>query len=224
VSGRPPELSGVESIIGLFINTVPTRVRVDGQVLGWLRELQDGQAESRRFDFVPQRANLFDSILVFENYPITDLRMRDLHGIESTNYPLAVVAYPGECLEFGFGYDPDLFDAATVERLAENLLILLDELTHGDRPVESVPMITDAQRRQVIADWNDTGTEIPDGTIPDLFARQVARTPDAIAVVADGTELTYAELDRRANRLAHRLVELGVGPEVAGRAAGGTLG
>ena len=213
VSGRPPELPDVESIVGLFINTVPTRVKVDGRLIDWLRELQDAQAESRRFDFVPQRANQFDSILVFENYPTTGLRLRDLHGIESTNYPLAVVAYPGECLEFGFGYDPDLFDPATVDRMAGHLLVLLDELIHGDRPVATVPMITGAQR-QLIADWNDTATELPDGTIPDLFGRQVARTPDATAVVADGVELTYAELDRRANRLAHRLIGLGVRPEV----------
>jgi amino acid adenylation domain-containing protein/non-ribosomal peptide synthase protein (TIGR01720 family) len=213
VSGRPPELPGVESIVGMFINTVPTRVKIDGQVIDWLRKLQDEQAESRRYDFVPQRANLFDSILVFENYPITDLRMRDLHGIESTNYPLAVVAYPTECLEFGFGYDPDLFDAATIDRMAGHLLVLLDELAHGDRPVESVPMITEAQR-QVIGYWNDTTTTVPAGTIPELFALQVTRTPDATALVADGVELTYAELDRRANRLAHHLIGLGVGPEV----------
>ncbi|HEY0806049.1 MAG TPA: amino acid adenylation domain-containing protein, partial [Pseudonocardiaceae bacterium] len=214
VSGRPPELSGVESIIGLFINTVPTRVTVGGQVVDWLRALQDAQAESRRFDFVPQRANLFDSILVFENYPTTTLRIRGLHGIETTNYPLAVVAYPGERLEFGFGYDPDLFDATTIDRMASHLLVLLGELACGDRPVASVPMITDGQRLQVSADWNDTATTIPDGTIPDLFARQVDRTPDATAIVGDGIELTYAELDRRANRLAHELIELGVGPEV----------
>ncbi|HYS38899.1 MAG TPA: amino acid adenylation domain-containing protein, partial [Pseudonocardiaceae bacterium] len=218
VSGRPPELPGVESIIGMFINTVPTRVKVDGQVIDWLRELQDTQAESRRYDFVPQRANLFDSILVFENYPITDLRLRDLrlrdlHGIESTNYPLAVVAYPTECLEFGFGYDPDLFDATTIDRMADHLLVLLDELAHADRPIESVPMITEAQR-QVIGNWNDTTTTIPAGTIPELFAQQVTRTPNATAVVADGVELTYAELDRRANRLAHHLIGLGVRPEV----------
>ncbi|HEX9334746.1 MAG TPA: amino acid adenylation domain-containing protein, partial [Pseudonocardiaceae bacterium] len=213
VSGRPPELPGVESIIGLFINTVPTRVRIDGHVVDWLRALQDTQAESRRFDFEPpQRANLFDSILVFENYPTTDLRMRDLHGIEATNYPLAVVAYPAECLEFGFGYDPDLFDEATIDRMAGHLLVLLTELADGDRSVAAVPMITGEQRR-VLATWNDTTTPLPDGTIPELFARQADRTPDAPAIVADGVELTYAELDRRANRLAHHLIQLGVRPE-----------
>ncbi|HEX4722690.1 MAG TPA: condensation domain-containing protein, partial [Pseudonocardiaceae bacterium] len=216
VSGRPAELPGVESIIGMFINTVPTRVRIDGQVVEWLRALQDAQADARRFDFVPpRRASLFDSILVFENYPTTDLRLRDLHGIEATNYPLAVVAYPGECLEFGFGYDPDLFDAGTIERMAGHLSVLLDELAGGDRPVATVPMITKAQRLQVLADWNDTTTPIPDGTIPEEFARQVDRTPDATAIVADGVTLTYAELDRRANRLAHRLIELGVRPETS---------
>ncbi|HEY4460900.1 MAG TPA: non-ribosomal peptide synthase/polyketide synthase [Pseudonocardiaceae bacterium] len=222
VSGRPPELAGVESMIGLFIATLPTRILVDRgrDLVVWLREVQDDAAEARRFDYLPGQANLFDAILVFENYPITDedtltrgLRLRDLRGIETTNYPLAVVAYPTQRLGFGFGYDPDLFDEATITGLAEQLLLLLREFGRGDRRLAAVPTITDAQRATVLVDWNDTAHPIPETTIPELFAEQVRRAPDAVAVRADGVAVTYAELDERANRLAHRLISIGVRPE-----------
>src|SRR5256884_5038495 len=141
VSGRPAELPGAESIVGIFISTLPTRADVDGAapVVGWLQQLQAAQAESRRFDFVslaqlqtwsglPGGVNLFDSIVVFENYPINDdvaaahgLGVREVEAIETTNYPLSLVALPGRRLSVELGYDPDLFDAATIERMAAHL-------------------------------------------------------------------------------------------------------
>src|SRR5205085_3136281 len=146
VSGRPGELAGVESMVGMFINTIPTRVRVRGGqgMLGWLGELQAAQAESRRFDFVslaqmqtwsdlPGGVNLFDSIVVFENYPINDdvaaehgLQIREAGAVETTNYPLSLVALPGRRLSVALGYDPDLFDATTIERMAGHLTRVLE--------------------------------------------------------------------------------------------------
>src|SRR5207302_10138004 len=141
VSGRPADLAGVDGIPGIFINTVPVRADVDGArpVAGWLQQLQAAQAESRRFDFVslaqiqtwsdlPGGANLFDSIVVFENYPINDdvaaalgLGVREVGAIETTNYPLSLVASLRRRLTIELGYDPDLFDAATIERMAGHL-------------------------------------------------------------------------------------------------------
>ncbi len=115
VSGRPPELPGAEAMTGLFITTLPTRVTVPdhGTLLDWLRALQHDQSEDRRFDHLalprmraftelPERVGLFDSIVVFENYPVDDdlaaahgLRLSGLEGIETTNYPLSLTAYPG---------------------------------------------------------------------------------------------------------------------------------
>jgi amino acid adenylation domain-containing protein/non-ribosomal peptide synthase protein (TIGR01720 family) len=234
VSGRPAELPGVESMVGMFINTVPTRVsaRAGQDLTSWLRDLQMEQSESRRFDFVslaqlqgwselPGGVNLFDSILVFENYPFDEqavaahgLRMHEVRDLEPTNYPLSIVVSPAEQVSIAFDYDPTLFDATTVERMAGHLEMLLEGVAADpDCRLGSLPLLTEAERGRVLVEWNDTGREIPAGTVSGLFAAQVRRTPEATAVVCDAVELSYAELDARANRLAHRLVRMGVGPE-----------
>ncbi|WP_425444405.1 amino acid adenylation domain-containing protein [Saccharothrix carnea] len=234
VSGRPADLPGAEAITGIFINTVPVRVDVadDQPVAAWLRQLQSAQADARRFDFVPlgelqgwsevpSGVSLFDSILVFENYPVNDeaasahgLAMRDLHAVETTNYPLSVGVRPGERLSIALGYDPALFDAATVERMADRLARALDGLAAGpDRRLGDVEVVGEAELLRLVVEHNATRHPVPEGTVASLFAEQADRAPDATAVVADGVSLTYAELEVRANRLAHRLVDLGVRPE-----------
>ncbi|QNE17016.1 amino acid adenylation domain-containing protein [Kribbella qitaiheensis] len=227
VSGRPAALADVEQVVGVFINTVPVRVNVadDAPVGEWLRGLQEAQAESRRFEHVPltrlrswsgvpARANLFDSILVFENYPVNDrsaaahgLRLRDLRAVETTNYSLAVVVAPAERMAIEFGYDPALFDAATVRRLAEQLRTVLEEIAAGpQRRVRDLSTWPADERERILGSWNDTAHPVPAGTVPSLFAEQVLRTPDAPAVVADGATMSYAQLSARAAALAHRLV------------------
>ncbi|WP_448321321.1 amino acid adenylation domain-containing protein, partial [Streptomyces sp. CO7] len=236
VSGRPPELDGAETMTGLFIATLPTRVTVPrtGTTADWLHRLQQDQGEDRRFDFVPltrmkaltrlpERAGLFDSIVVFENYPVDDataashgLRLSGLEGVETTNYPLSLVVEPGAELSLSLGYDPGLFDAATAELLTEYLLVLLGHMAGGlgDAPGR-LPLLTPARRDQVLHAWNDTATGAPARTTAELFAAQVRRTPDAVALEAGaGAEkLTYRELDGRAAALAARLTALGVRAE-----------
>ncbi|MER6798615.1 condensation domain-containing protein, partial [Amycolatopsis mediterranei] len=218
VAGRPAELPGAGEITGMFITTLPVVADVDERAAAadWLRGLQDAQAEARRFDHL-SLARLqswggeFDSLLVFENYPVTaELGLRDLRGVETTNYPLSVVAYPGEeRLEFLFGYDPELFDAETVAGFAGHLETLLAELaTRPHEPLARLRMLTDTEQQAVLDQGNGATQDCPDTTVPALFAEQVRRTPDAVAVTGDVT-LTYAELDARANRLAHRLLALG---------------
>ncbi|MEV0691703.1 non-ribosomal peptide synthase/polyketide synthase [Streptomyces sp. NPDC050388] len=235
VSGRPPELPGADAMTGLFIATLPTRVTVprDETLLTWLGRLQQEQSEDRRHDHVPlhhmkgftelpERVALFDSIVVFENYPVDDrlaaahgLRLSGLDGIETTNYPLSLVAYPGTGLALRLGYDPELFDAATVERMAEYLTVLLEGFVTAPRSAPArLPLLTAARREQVLHAWNDTATGTPAATTADLFAAQVRRTPDAVALLAGDERLTYRELDDRAGALAGRLAALGVRPEV----------
>ncbi|WP_063756241.1 non-ribosomal peptide synthetase [Streptomyces sp. NRRL S-920] len=234
VSGRPPELPGAEAMTGLFITTLPTRVTVPGHgtLLDWLRALQHDQSEDRRFDHLPltrmrtftelpERVGLFDSIVVFENYPVDDdlaathgLRLSGLEGVETTNYPLSLTAYPGTELGLRLGYDPELFDAGTAGRMAEYLTVLLTGMTTGSRrPPARLPLLGPDRREQVLHAWNDTATDLPDSTVAGLFAAQARRTPDAVALEAGDEHLTYRELDTRAAGLAARLAGAGVCPE-----------
>ncbi|MFJ9841393.1 non-ribosomal peptide synthase/polyketide synthase [Kitasatospora sp. NPDC101155] len=234
VSGRPPELPGVEAMTGLFITTLPTRTAVpaDRSLLDWLRELQEEQSEDRRHGFVPltrlraatelpEQSALFDSIVVVENYPVDaeaaaghGLRLRELDGIETTNYPLTLLAHPGPELDLRLCYDPRLFDADTVRRMAGQLTALLTGMPEGaGRPPARLPLLTAGERRRILADWNDTAVERPGRSVAELFAEQVRRTPDAIALEAADEHLSYRELDARAAVLAGRLAALGVAAE-----------
>ncbi|QKW30763.1 non-ribosomal peptide synthase/polyketide synthase [Streptomyces seoulensis] len=231
VSGRPPELPGADAMTGLFITTLPTRATVpaEGTLLDWLRLLQSDQSEDRRFDHLPltrmraltelpERAHLFESIVVFENYPVDDglaaahgLRLTDLTGVETTNYPLSLVAYPGAELTLRLGYDPRLFDAATVRRTAEYLSVLLTGMPAATAlPPARLPLLTPERRTQVLREWNDTATDLPEATVAALFAAQAARTPDSVALEAGDDRLTYRELDERAAAAAAQLAGLGV--------------
>ncbi len=231
VSGRPPELPGSSTMTGLFIATLPTRAAMPaaGTLVDWLRRVQWEQNEDRRFDYVPltrmrtftglpERAALFDSIVVFENYPVDDelaaahgLRLSGLDGVETTNYPLSLVAYPGPELALQLCYDPELFDAATARRMAEYLTVLLAGMPDGaQRPPARLPLLSAERRAQVLDAWNDTATDLPERSVAELFAEQVRRTPDAVALEAGDERLSYRELDARAAALAGRLAALGV--------------
>ncbi|SES14724.1 non-ribosomal peptide synthase domain TIGR01720/amino acid adenylation domain-containing protein [Lentzea xinjiangensis] len=234
VSGRPGELPGIGSMVGMFINTVPTRVRVDprASVLPWLREVQAAQIESRRFDFVslaqlrswsdvPAGSSLFDSAVVFENYPVDELldaeqevRVRDVQGADTTSFPLALSAGFGDRLRLELDYDPRLFDTGTAERLAAHLVALLEEMATGpDRSLAELPLMADDERHRVLVEWNATAGEVPEKSVVELFESQARTTPDAVALVVGDRSLTFAELNAWANRVARVFVASGVGPE-----------
>ncbi|MBL1100668.1 non-ribosomal peptide synthase/polyketide synthase [Streptomyces coffeae] len=237
VSGRPAELAGVESMVGMFINTLPTRVRVDGarDTVEWLRELQMAQAGSRRFEAVslaqltgwsevPAGTALFDSMVAFENYPFDDssareagLRIVEVRSTDATNFPLSLRAHLSDRLGFDLGYDPGLFDERTAAALADRLCLLLRQLAADPaRPLRALPWTTDAERARLLGEWaGPDAARWPSAerTVVEVFAEQVARTPDATAVACAGASLTYAELDARAGRLAHRLAAEGAGRE-----------
>ncbi|MFF7192000.1 condensation domain-containing protein, partial [Streptomyces sp. NPDC008222] len=233
VSGRSPELAGAATMIGMLINTVPVRMRVvpSESLLVGLQHLQDAQAQLLQHHHfglselhgMAGTKELFDTCIVFENYPV-DPQSLDLTGAglhvasmevkDAAHYPLRLVVVPGERLRMWLDYRPDLFDQATAERIVGWLLRLLEEVrVDPSLPVGRAEMVDPAERALVLEEWNDTAAVVADGTLPVLFEEQVARTPDAVAVVFDGIELSYREVNERANRLARLLVGQGAGPE-----------
>ncbi|MBP2478951.1 amino acid adenylation domain-containing protein/non-ribosomal peptide synthase protein (TIGR01720 family) [Crossiella equi] len=121
---------------------------------------------------------------------------------------------PGGGLDCALEFAADLFDRGTAERIAGRFADLFAAiLAAPERPVGELEVVTAAERRQLLVEWNDTAHELPEGSLLDLVTAQITRTPDAVAVVHDGTSLTYAQLDAQANALARRLVALGAGPE-----------
>ncbi|MBV9772554.1 MAG: amino acid adenylation domain-containing protein, partial [Gemmatimonadetes bacterium] len=236
VSGRPAELPGADEMVGLFINTLPVRVLLPPQaeVGSWLAELQERQARAREHEYtslvqvqrwseVPRGQALFESIVVFENFPVEragaededELRVRRALSVEQPNYPLTLIVTPGPRFHLSLHYDRGRGDPDDAARLVEQLGTLLEGMTADPgRRLFEVSLLRDAERARMLTAWNGAAAAGPP-LLHDLFAAQAARTPDRPAVVAEGRSLTYGELERRANRLAGRLRRMGVGPEVA---------
>ncbi|MBE9035780.1 non-ribosomal peptide synthetase [aff. Roholtiella sp. LEGE 12411] len=237
VSGRPHNLSGVESMVGLFINTLPVRVKIPEttDLLPWLAQLQQEHVEREQYSYsslvdiqgvseIPRNQPLFESIVVFENYPVNatlqalpgNLSISDRQALGETNYPLTVVAIPGEELVIKINYDRNRFDADTIDRMIGHLLTLLQgivELPH--RSAGELPLLTPAEQDLLLVEWNATQAAQPiNYCIHQLFEQQVEKTPESVAVVYDKQQLTYRELNQRANQLAHHLQRLGIKPDV----------
>jgi amino acid adenylation domain-containing protein/non-ribosomal peptide synthase protein (TIGR01720 family) len=236
VAGRPAELPGVETMLGLFINTVPLPIPVleREMVARWLQGLQQWQAELRQYEHtplteirgcspVPAGKPLFETILVFENYPVDEsLRLRDaaftvgdVRFTSRTNYPVSLVVAPGLQLLLRLTCDPHRWGPVDAERALRHLGALLDGFTQ--RPaglVEDCSLLTAQERHQLCVEWNDSAAAGGgDRLVHRRFEAAARRSPDALAVVAADGALTYGELNRRANRLARSLRALGVTPD-----------
>jgi amino acid adenylation domain-containing protein len=234
-SGRPATLEGVQSMVGLFINTLPLRVQLlpDRRVIPWLTELQMRLLDLREYEFsplvrvhgwseVPRGLPLFETMVVFDNYPgevtqqgIKKLGLTDIRSIESASYPLGLVAAPGPRLFLRIGYDSHRFDPAVVERMMGHLRVLLDNMAaNGQAKLSEIAMFTDDEQSRMLVGWNSTKRDYPaEVTVSQLFEEQVAASPDALAVKAGDEALTYRELNERSDKLARYLRRKGIGPE-----------
>ncbi len=236
VSGRPASFAGVESMVGVFINVLPSRLTlVPGQtVAATLDGLQRQLVRSTDFQHTPlldiqrwsglgQRTSLFDTVIAFENYPVARsedgagaLKLKLQQALEKTNYPISIIATPGRQLSLSVLYDTGLYDAADMERLAASFRnAVLWIAGNMNRPISQATLVDAADRELVTATWNATAREYPaDLCLHEMVERQVRRTPDAPALRLGRTELSYSELNARANQLARFLRTRGVGPEV----------
>ncbi|SCK31434.1 non-ribosomal peptide synthase domain TIGR01720/amino acid adenylation domain-containing protein [Streptomyces sp. WMMB 714] len=233
VSGRPPEVDRSAEMVGLFINTVPVRVRIrpGDSLAANLRRLQETQARLTGHQYVGlpaiQRAvrqpELFDTLLVFENYPLeagalalesAGLRLHGLDVRDATHYPLSLVVIPGERLRLRVEYHPGRCAPEIAAELAPRVRRLLHAMAADlEVPAARIGLLSDEERAAAVPTPHVTERPFPREPFPVLLDRQAARTPDAVAVVFGEERLTYRELASRSNRLARLLVRRGAGPE-----------
>jgi amino acid adenylation domain-containing protein/non-ribosomal peptide synthase protein (TIGR01720 family) len=252
VASRPPALPGVEDMLGLFINTLPMRVRIDRRatVLSWCRQLQEQQVEWREYQYspllqvhgwseVPRSQPMFESIFLFENYPVDDSFLSQMSSVtvhnaslvEEIGYPLSVAVEPRTEMLLAMGYDTCRFEESHIAQMLDDFRALLECLiqepeqelskfapraeANSDPLTENAEVLSEAERRKVLVEFNQTETSFPRvQSVSQLFEIQCAKYPARTAVVYRGLSLTYAQLKARVDRVASRLQALGVGPEV----------
>jgi len=234
VSGRPDELPNVEKRVGMFINTLPLRSIVEEgtNLMDWLQEIQAQQVSSRQYQYstlqqiqdwaaVPS-GDMFDSILVFENYPVSkvlgskkwSLDIDNIQINEQTNYPLTIFIFTVEKINLAFSYNTTLLEEETIKKIGSHFKNVLEQLVtngQGHTSVQQIEVLTADERLKLLLEFNNTVQDYPrDKSIVALFEEQADKTPDAIAVEMNEVPISYKDLNERANQLAGFLVGKGV--------------
>ncbi|MET8878843.1 amino acid adenylation domain-containing protein, partial [Nocardia sp. NPDC004604] len=235
VSGRSPQLAGIESMIGLFINTLPVRVRLDaaeslGQLLDRIQAEQTALLDHQfvgltEIERVAGPAAVFDTMTVFESYPVdrfgltadTDIagmRVVDVTGMDGAHYPMGVVAHVDTRLHLKIKYLPELFDHDTVDATLQRVLRVLDVMAvDPDLPLARLNLLSPTEYRELTPVSGNP--PVPGRALAELLAATVQRDPGAVAVVFEDRQWSYGELDAESNRLARLLIDRGVGPETS---------
>ncbi|HEX8150717.1 MAG TPA: amino acid adenylation domain-containing protein [Pyrinomonadaceae bacterium] len=239
VTGRPVTLPGAESIIGPFLNTLPLRVRLprDETVLPLLNRLQEQATDLRHYEYSPLvrvqglsglqgGVPLFESIYVFHSAPVGlaslererdgRLMIRDVQTAQHSNYPLSLIVTPGEELTLRLTYDASAFDPRVITQMLEHIgNLLLGMVADPAARAFDLALLSPDEQRRLVVEWNDTAADLPPYLcLHECIEARAAEAPESTAVVMAGERLTYGELNRRANQLAHFLTAQGVGPEV----------
>ena len=236
LSGRTAQLDDVATMVGMFINTLPVVIDCGPPltVRAWLKQIQACQLERERFAHcsliqlrewseVSADMPLFESILVFENYPVSaaiperieGLQISQISRFEQSNYPFTFAVVPDERLTLKLNYDAARVTQTGARRMLGHLHSLLQHLAkQPDCDVSRISLLNDAARDELLRLWNRTPEDLSPDCIHRLFEVQASRTPEAVALLSVIPELSwsYRELDQRANRLAHHLRSHGLGP------------
>ncbi|MDP1513444.1 condensation domain-containing protein, partial [Paenibacillus ottowii] len=225
----------VEHIIGLFINTIPVRIHShkDSLFSDVMKQTQEQSIDSHVYDTYPLyeiqglselKQDLINHILIFENYPVgeqieqlgsgeaSSFTITGAESVEQTNYDFNVVVLPGNTIHMSFGYNALAFEQESVEQIRGHLVQLLEQvIANPNISVQELDMVTAQEREQIVEVWGNTAAVYPsEQTIHGLFEAQTAQTPEQPALFFEGEQLTYRELNERANRLARTLRSRGV--------------
>ncbi|UCF28844.1 MAG: AMP-binding protein, partial [Chloroflexota bacterium] len=239
VSGRSIPLAESESMVGLFINTLPVRTQISPEtsLVHWLKQFQENQVQARKFEYSSLRdiqawsemfrfreATLFDSIMVFGGNSLMDdllrevsedFEIRNLGILEGSHYPLSILVDPGEELVFRIVYDRQRFDQETITRIGKHLETMLEAIvTDPDRPLSAYSLLTPEEEQRLVVEFNQTAKQTPAGkTVVHLFEEQAEESPDSVALQHGDQTISYAELNRRSNQLANFLTKSGIGSQ-----------
>lgn len=237
VSGRPADLIGAENMLGLFINTLPIRMKIrpDLTVLDWLQSLQAQQAKLKQFEFssliqvqgwseVPRDLPMFESLFVFESYPVAEamkegkqtLQIKDIESFTRTSFPLTIAASPGKSMGLEILYDARRFTEFAVRQMTSHLKNLLVQFALKiDQPVGGLSVLSSSETEQILNAWNAGALDYPRAQcIHQIIEARVAAQPKATAVIYKNIAITYHELNQRANQLARYLRKRGVKPDL----------
>ena len=236
-SGRPASLDGVENMVGLFINTLPVRIKLESNLplTAWLKEIQHRQLELSPYENsplvhvqswseVPRGQNLFESILVFENLQPnaaedeenTRLEIGDSQYFERSNYPLALLVVPDATLKFIVIYDSTRFTDVVISRLLRHLETVIEAIiSNPNQQHFDLQILPEEERRQILIDWSGTRSSSSHRINKCWHQTFEAKVPDFAqntALVYTHQSLNYGELNTCANQIAHHLIQLGITP------------
>lgn len=229
VSGRPPEIKGIEEMVGLFVNTIPVRINCDKEISfsELTKKIHEEATVSSGYHYVPLseiqsntdlKNNLINHLVGFENYPLQDdinsffgsedllgFKVNDIDIFEQINYDFNIIVVPGDKLKIRLSYNAGVYTKEAVKNIENHMKQVVHEVIENPEiQIKDIKIITKEEKQKVLFDFNNTESLYPqDKTIHELFMEQAKKTPDKAAVVFKGTEFTYKELDEKSNRLAN---------------------
>ncbi|KAA6443594.1 non-ribosomal peptide synthetase, partial [Bacillus swezeyi] len=234
VSGRDAEVEGIEKMVGVFINTIPTRVRLEKnkRFKDVLRKTQSDALESNRYNYMnlaevqalsELKNDLIDHVMVFENYAVDQkafeqkndvgFEMESVSGEEQTNYSFSISAGLDDHLKLLIIYDENVYDETIINHIEKHITAVAEQVTEDEeKTLSEIDLVSEEERNTLLYAFNDTKTDYPkDKTIHQLFEEQAVKTPDHTAVVFGSQNMTYRELNEKSNQAARLLREKGIG-------------
>ena len=232
-SGRPTDLYDAENIIGLFINTLPIRSTISNDITikQQLEQFYYNQGNIREYEYTPlveiqkwsdidNKANLFNNIFVFENYPVDEsinnnnlsFEISDVKFKERTNFPLTLIVAPGKKLSLKIYYDVNKFDATKIKRMVNHLKNITTFIINNlDKKVSEIKYLSDEEYEELVYKFNNTQKEILNNKpIHKLISDVANKNPNDIALIFEDKKMSYAELEEKSNRLANYLIKKNV--------------
>jgi fengycin family lipopeptide synthetase D len=233
ISGRSPGVAGIDNLVGVFINTVPLRIRTTGSESfeRLLREVQGESTLSQSFEYLPLgeiqaisslKSHLINHIMIFQNYPFKQekgqpgspaqekkdtFRIGGIKAKEQTNYDLSIFVKAENAVLVKFSYNSSVYERSFIKKLSKSFIRVADQVVEDPQQrIKEIEITAEEEKSRILYDFNNTEEEYPrEKTFHELFEEQVEKYPGAAALICENHHMTYGALDQRANRLARQL-------------------